>query len=69
MSDAAKRTATRSVEATYQPYAECVNDECGFETAPSSAARDTAKYHVRATGHSVRVIVEKVALYVAKDGA
>lgn len=54
-------TPQKRTEATYHPYAECA--DCDYQTDSSRLARDWAKAHVRATGHSVRVIVEKVALW------
>jgi hypothetical protein len=51
------------MEVTYQPYAECVKEECGWHAPTSLATRDQAKGHVRATGHEVRVVIEKVALW------
>lgn len=53
----------RAMSVTYQPYAECLEDTCGWDTARSRSARDWAKQHVKATGHEVRVIKDTVDLY------
>jgi len=53
----------KKAEASYHPYVECTDEVCGFETNPSPLARDRAKDHVRYTGHNVRVVTEKVALW------
>ena len=55
------------MEATFQPYAECVDEKCGWGYPESSMAREQAKFHVRSSGHRVRVVIEKVAVWGPKD--
>lgn len=57
----------KSLGAKFNPYAECVNEDCNFATESSKLARDQGKRHVRQTGHHVRVITEEVSLYVRED--
>jgi hypothetical protein len=57
--------AFRGLSISYQPRAECRDAECGWKHRISRAARDQAKIHVRITGHSVTVTVEKVDTYDA----
>jgi hypothetical protein len=56
----------KKAEASYRPYAECIEDDCAFGTSPSASTFDVAKEHIRRTGHSVRMITEKVVLWGAK---
>jgi hypothetical protein len=53
----------KQMEAVFEPYAECAKEECGWNAGSSATAREQAKVHVRATGHHVRVVIEKVALW------
>lgn len=57
----------RALSVTYQPYAECIANECDWNTSTSPAARDWAKNHVKTTGHEVRVIKETVDLYTPSN--
>lgn len=58
----------KQAEATWLPFAECVDDACGWSVPESRVARDRAKSHVRATGHSVRVVVQRVAVWAPRVG-
>lgn len=57
----------KGMGAKFEPYAECVEEACGFATDRSKIARDQGKRHVRQTGHHVRVVTEEVSLYVRED--
>lgn len=59
--------AVRAMSVTYQPYAECVADDCDWNAPCSPSARDWAKNHVATKGHEVRVIKETVDLYTPSN--
>jgi hypothetical protein len=57
----------KKAEAKFHPYAECMQEECGWKVGQSPGARDSAKSHVRSHGHRVRVVIEQVAVWGPKD--
>ncbi|PSK96671.1 hypothetical protein CLV30_12553 [Haloactinopolyspora alba] len=58
-----EHTPSKKTEAEYHPYAECLEEGCGWRAEMSPAARDAAKHHVRAPGHHAHVVTTKVALW------
>lgn len=53
----------RAMSVTYNPEAECLDEDCNFATLPSRETRTMAKNHVKNTGHEVRVVTETLDLY------
>ncbi len=52
---------TKALSETLQPRAQCL--ACDWMHGPHRSTRDEAKWHVRSTGHPVRVVTEIHDLY------
>jgi hypothetical protein len=65
--------AKNVMSATFNPWAECLGiegspDACTWQHLESQMTRQRAKEHAESNpGHRLRVVVEKVDLYIAEE--
>jgi hypothetical protein len=52
---------------TYQPWAECIVEGCGWARNARLGNRAEARAHVRDTGHDVVVVIEDRTLYTREQ--